>query len=127
MVRKMLTNRQWARIWPLLPGKATDRGRAGSDNRITIEGILWIVRMGSPWRDLPTEFGKWGTVYQRFNRWAEKGVFDRIFEATSGDLDLQTVQVDGSFAMVHHLRLSRRLMCFSVPRFLATFCQASLR
>lgn len=101
MVRKLLTNRQWRLIQPLLPGKANDPGRTGKNNRSAIEGILWIARTGSPWRDLPHEFGRWGTIYQRFNRWTKAGVFDRIFEATSGDLDLRAVQVDGSFAKVH--------------------------
>ena len=101
MVRKMLTNRQWRLIQPRLPGKKNDPGRAGRNNRNAIEGILWIARTGSPWRDLPPEFGRWGTIYQRFNRWTKAGVFDRIFEATSGDLDLRAVQVDGSFAKVH--------------------------
>ena len=101
MVRQMLTNRQWRLIAPLLPGKSKDPGRTANSNRSTIEGILWVMRTGSPWRDLPPEFGKWGTVYQRFNRWTKSGVFDRIFEATSGDLDLRAVQVDGSFAKVH--------------------------
>ena len=67
----------------------------------TLEGILWVMRTGSPRRDLPPEFGKWGSVYQRFNRWTKAGVFDRIFEATSGDLDLRAVMINGSFAKVH--------------------------
>ena len=49
----------------------------------------------------PPEFGRWGTVYQRFNRWTKAGVFDRIFETTSGDLDMRGVMIDGSFAKVH--------------------------
>ena len=101
MVRKMLTNRQWQLISPLLPGKASDPGRTSNSNRSTVEGIPWISRTGPPWRDLPPEFGRWGTVYQRFNRWTKAGVFDKISEATSGILDLRAVQVDGSFAKVH--------------------------
>ena len=101
MARRVLTDRQWKMIAPLLPGKTQDPGRTGQSNRLTIEGILWIPRTGAPWRDLPVEFGKWGTVYQRFNGWTKKGFFDRIFEATEGELDLRAVQVDGSFAKVH--------------------------
>lgn len=63
--------------------------------------MLWIVRTGAPWRDFPETFGKWSTVYQRFRRWTNAGVFDRIFEATRGALNLQTVQVDGSFIKGH--------------------------
>ncbi len=101
MVRTKLTIRQWKLIEHLLPGKPGDPGRTGSDNRRTLEGIFWIMRTGAPWRDLPEHFGKWITVYQRFRRWEINGVFDRIFEATNGDLDLRSVQVDGSFVKVH--------------------------
>ena len=101
MARTMLTDRQWQLIEPLLPGKASDPGRTGNDNRGTLEGILYTMRTGIPWRDMPEQFGKWNTVFQRFRRWAKRGVFDRIFEATNGNLDLRTVMVDGSFAKVH--------------------------
>ena len=101
MVRRRLTNRQWKLIRPLLPGKATDPGRSGRNNRASLEGILWIVRTGAPWRDLPAQFGNWNTIHHRFRRWVKSGVFDRIFEASHGSLDLRSVQVDGSFAKVH--------------------------
>ena len=101
MARQELSDRQWELIAPHLPGKEGDRGRTGEDNRKTIEGILYIIRTGSPWRDLPQHFGHWNSVHRRFRRWADSGVFDRIFEATSGDMDLRSVMVDGSFAKVH--------------------------
>ena len=101
MARIGLTDEQWDQIAPLLPGKAGDRGRTGADNRKTIEGILYIVRTGSPWRDLPSCYGNWNTIHRRFRRWAASGVFDRIFKATSDNLDLRSVMVDGSFAKVH--------------------------
>ena len=68
---------------------------------MAIEGMLWVLRTGAPWRDLPEEFGKWGTVYQRFRRWSRAGVFEHIFEETRGVLDLRAVQVDGSYIKVH--------------------------
>lgn len=101
MTRTQLTDAQWALVEPLLPGKAGDPGRTGANNRRTLEGILWVLRTGAPWRDLPSEFGKWITVYQRFRRWSDAGVFERIFEATKGDLDLRVVQVDGSYVKAH--------------------------
>lgn len=101
MVRKKLTDRQWDRIAPLLPGKPTDPGRTGADTRNTVEGILYVARTGCPWRDLPAQFGKWGTVYQRFRRWQIAGVFDRIFKATKLSLNVRTVQVDGTYVKVH--------------------------
>lgn len=102
MARKLLTNRQWARISRLLPGKPGDVGRPpAQDNRLTLEGILWIARTGAPWRDLPAEFGKWNTVYQRFRRWTKAGVFDALFNHLAGELNLGTVMVDGTFVKVH--------------------------
>ena len=101
MVRKLLSNRQWKRIAPLLPGKRGDPGRSGRDNRLAVEGILWIARTGAPWRDLPPDFGNWSTVYQRFNRWVKRGVLDRIFHVLNRNLNLRTVMIDGTFVKVH--------------------------
>jgi len=70
LVRLLLTDAQWERIAPLLPGKEGDPGRSAADNRLFIEAVLWIVRAGTPWRDLPDTFGKWGSVWKRFRRWA---------------------------------------------------------
>ena len=92
MTRTILTNRQWRLIEPFLPGKATDPGRTGADNRSTLEGILWVIRTGAPWRDMPKEFGHWNTVHRRFRRWAELGVFEKV---------LSTVQVEWDFCRRH--------------------------
>ena len=54
-----------------------------------MEGVLWIVRTGSPWRDLPEAFGDWNSVFRRFSRWSIKGVWWRIFEAMSDDPDFE--------------------------------------
>lgn len=82
-----------------------ERGRRGrpykQSHRTTVEGILWIARAGAPWRDLPSEFGKWGTVYQRFNRWAKDGTFAKLLSALDGELDLEVAMVDGSYVRVH--------------------------
>ena len=101
MERYTLTSQQWDLIAPMLPSQDGQRGRPARDYRRTIEGILYIIRTGAPWRDLPARYGKWNTVHRTFRRWAASGVFDRIFEATSGDLDLRVVMVDGTFAKVH--------------------------
>lgn len=102
MPRKKLSNRQWKRLAPLLPAERGHKGRPYTqDHRTTIEGILWIARTGAPWRDLPPQFGKWGTVYQRFNRWVKSGVFDAVFASLAADLKLDVVMVDGTFVKVH--------------------------
>lgn len=101
MIRLMLTDSQWNLIGPMLPGKDGDPGRSGRDNRLFLEAVLWLVRTGSPWRDLPDEFGPWNTVFRRFRRWAQKGVFENIFKALSGDPDFEYVMVDGTIVRVH--------------------------
>ena len=68
MDRMVLRDDQWARMAPLLPGKVGDPGRSAADNRLFLEAVLWIVRVGAPWRDLPEDFGHWNSVFQRFCR-----------------------------------------------------------
>ena len=101
MIREILDDAQWERIAPLLPGKEGDPGRSGEDNRRFLEGVLWLVRTGAPWRDLPPHFGKWGSVWKRFRRWADKGVFERIFAELSADPDFEYALVDGTIIKVH--------------------------
>ena len=101
MIRTVLTDAQWERIAPLLPGKKGDPGRSGDDNRRSLEGILWIARTGAPWRDLPDIFGNWFTVWKRFRRWALKGVFEKVFKALSGEPDMEYAFVDGTIVKVH--------------------------
>jgi transposase len=101
MTRLCLTDRQWSLIEPLCLGKASDPGRSGIDNRMFIEGILWIARTGSPWRDLPPEFGKWNTAFRRYRDWVKADVFARIFEALSGDPDMEYACVDATIVKVH--------------------------
>ena len=102
MARRMLSDRYWKRIVPHLPGKRGVRGRPGANNRLAVEGILWIARTGAPWRDLPEEFGKWSTIYQRFRRWSNAGVLSQLFYLLAAALlDLRTVMVDGTYVKVH--------------------------
>ena len=101
MIRTALTGAQWERIAPLLPGKVGDPGRSGEDNRRFLEGVLWIVRTGAPWRDLPEGFGKWFSVWKRFRRWALNGVFEKVFQALSDEPDLEYALIDGTIVKVH--------------------------
>jgi transposase len=66
-----------------------------------LEAVLWIARVGAPWRDLPPMFGNWNSVFQRFRRWAVKGVFERLFQALSGDPDFEYALIDGTIVRVH--------------------------
>lgn len=101
MIRTALTDVQWERIAPLLPGKEGDPGRSGEDNRRFVEGVLWMVRTGAPWRDLPDCFGKWFSVWKRFRRWALKGVFEKLFKALSDEPDFEYALIDGTIIKVH--------------------------
>jgi transposase len=96
-----LKDEQWERIAPLLPGKAGDPGRSGTDNRLFLEAVLWMVRTGAPWRDLPDLFGAWNSVVRRFRRWAQAGVFERLFQILSGDPDFEYALIDGTIIRVH--------------------------
>ena len=78
MDRFVLTDAQWAKMEPHCLGKPSDPGRSGGNNRLFMEAVLWIVRTGSPWRDLPAMFGNWSTAYRRFRDWREADVFKRI-------------------------------------------------
>ncbi len=99
---KRLSDEQWQQIAPLLPSASGHHGRPYcDDHRRTVEGILWIAYSGAQWRLLPKEFGKWQTVYRRFRRWAERGVFSQVLAANADDLDLSISQVDGTFIKVH--------------------------
>ncbi len=101
MVRRILSDSQWARVASLLPGKDGDPGRSARDNREFLEAVLWMARTGTPWRDLPDEFGLWNSVFQRFRRWARKGVFERVFKELSADADFEYVLIDGTIVRLH--------------------------
>ena len=101
MDRKILTDEQWDRIAPFVPGKIGDPGQSGRDNRLFLEAVLWIARTGSPWRDLPKEFGKWKTVYTRFWRWCVKGVWESLFNKLAEEPDFEYVMIDGTIVRVH--------------------------
>lgn len=101
MDRCVLTDEQWERIAPLLPGKAGDPGRSSRDNRLFLEAVLWRVRTGAPWRDLPERFGHWSSVWKRFRRWAKKGVLEQIFNELSSDPDFEYTLIDGTIVKVH--------------------------
>ncbi len=77
MARFDLSDKEWALIAPLLPNKP--RGVARVDDRRVINGIFYVLRTGSPWRDLPERYGPYTTAYNRYNRWAKAGVWLHVF------------------------------------------------
>lgn len=101
MSRHVLTDAQWAMIEPYCLGKRTDPGQTGRDPRLFMEAVLWIVRTGAQWRELPAEFGNWNSVFKRFRRWVKHDVFYNMFRELSSDNDLEYAMVDGSIVTVH--------------------------
>ena len=80
MARGDLTNEEWAIIEPLLPSERGRWARPAQDNRRFLNGMLHVLRVGCPWRDMHERYGKWNSVYVRFRRWAERGVWDAMLE-----------------------------------------------
>jgi transposase len=101
MKRYELSEAQWQRIAPLLPGKASDPGRTGSDNRLFVNGCLWVLRSGAHWRDLPERYGKWKTLHKRFSRWARTGVWDEVFASLIKDRDNKYLMLDTTLVRAH--------------------------
>jgi transposase len=103
--RHELTDAEWARIAPLLPPRRP--GRVRQDDRRILNGILWKLATGAPWRDLPERYGPWQTVYTRFWRWSRRGVFDRLFATiqrqadAAGEIDWELHFVDGTVIRAH--------------------------
>jgi transposase len=103
-----LTNEQWEKIKDLIPDpakRADGRGRPARDKRQVLEGVLWILRTGAPWKDLPGRFPPYQTCHRRFQQWQEQGVMRHVVEALARDLmerggvDLCECFIDGSFYM----------------------------
>jgi transposase len=99
--RYELTDGQWRHIADFLPGKASDPGRTGNDNRLFVNAVLWILRSGARWSDLPERYGKWKTVHKRFTRWAKAGVWERVFDSLTGDPDNQYLMLDTTLVRAH--------------------------
>jgi transposase len=101
-----LTDEQWEVLEPLIPNpphRADGRGRPWRDPRDVLNGILWILRTGAPWRDLPERYPPYQTCHRRFQKWIEEGVLGRILEALAqdleerGEIDLSECYIDGTF------------------------------
>ena len=96
-----LNEAQWARIAPLLPGKVGDPGRSGAENRLFVNGVLWVLRSGAFWQNLPERYGKWKSVHARLSRWARTGVWEKVFAELIKDRDNQYLTLDTNLVRVH--------------------------
>jgi transposase len=99
--RYELSEEQWVRIASLLPGKAGDPGRRGADNRLFVNGCLWVLRSGAHWCDLPERYGRWKTVHRRFSRWCHAGVWERVLGALTADWNNQYLMIDSTIIRAH--------------------------
>jgi transposase len=103
--RHELTDAQWARLAPLLPARKP--GAPRKDDRLVVNGIVWKLATGAPWRDLPERYGPWASVYTRLRRWTRAGVWERLFAAiqrqedAAGALDWTVHFVDGTVVRAH--------------------------
>jgi len=104
-----LTDEQWAVIEPLIPeeerAKEARRGRPWQDPRGVLNGVLWILRTGAPWQDLPERYPPYQTCHRRFQKWVTEGVMEHILQELAhdlkerGDLDLSECFIDGTFVV----------------------------
>src|SRR5437867_11668809 len=107
MNRHELSNKQWERLQPLLPPQKPKTGRPAADHRRILNGILWLLRTGAPWRDLPERYGPGRTVASRFDRWRRAGIWERIFAGAQapadreGKIDGEVHDVDGTIVRAH--------------------------
>lgn len=99
--RYELSDEQWRKIADLVPGKVGDPGRSGDDNRRFVNGVLWVLRSGAHWHDLPPRYGKWKSVHKRFTRWAKAGVWERVFDSLTADPDNDYLMLDSSLVRAH--------------------------
>ena len=112
-----LTDEQWSRIAPLMPGGCKGKRGPRSNNRRFMDAVLWMARSGGRWKDLPERFGKVSTVKDRYYDWIERGVFAEIFQALSGEADMEWLMVDSTIVRAHqHAAGARRQKGGRMPR-----------
>ena len=99
--RHDMSEAMWELLKPLLPGQKGQWGGIAEDNRRFLNGVFWNLRTGAPWRDLPSVYGKWNSVYQRFKRWRDNGTWERILELLIDEPDFEWLMIDASHVKVH--------------------------
>ena len=108
--RHDLSDEEWALLEPLLPGRAPQRGGRWSDHRQVVNGVFWRARTGAPWRDVPSEYAPWQTLYERHRRWSADGTWAAVLDAlragsdttaSSGSDGEWIVSVDSTIVRAH--------------------------
>ena len=99
-----MSDAEWALIGPLLPAEQGRGCRPAGDNRRFFEGMVWMVRTGAQWRHLPDAYGKWNSLFRRYRRWVETGVFEAMLEtlAELAERDASADMIDRTVVRAHH-------------------------
>ena len=98
--RHAISDESWNRIKDFLPGRAGCVGAPAEDNRLFVDAVLWIAKTGAPWRDLPERFGKFNSVWRRFDRWGKMGIWKRVYEELR-DPDVKCLILDSTVIRAH--------------------------
>jgi transposase len=106
--RYELTEQQFESIRELLPGKAGNPGRIAQDNHRFLNAVLWVLRSWAHWHDLPKRYGNWKTAHKRFSRWAQKGVWEEVFERLLKDPMNDYVMIDSSLVKAHQQAATKK-------------------
>ena len=99
-----MKDEQWERIKAFL--KSNPNAYVGKNEqacRQFVEGVFWVSRTGAPWRDLPAEFGKWNTIYKRFGRWCDQGIWSQMLEQFADDPDMEHGMIDSTIVRAHQI------------------------
>lgn len=112
-----LTDEQWARLAPLMPGGCKGKRGPRTNNRLFVDAVLWMARSGARWRDLPERYSDFNTVKRRYYDWVGRGVFSSLFKALSQDSDFEWLCVDATIIRAHqHASGARRQKGGLMPR-----------
>jgi putative transposase len=99
--RYELSDVQWEKIRDFLPGRVESVGRTAGDNRVFVNGVLWVLRSGAHWHDLPERYGKYKSLHKRFGRWAATGVWEKVFHELVRDRKNQYLMIDSTIVRAH--------------------------
>ena len=101
MEGRQISDGQWEQIEGFLPGRPDSVGVTAKDNRLFVDGVLWVLRSGAEWKDLPAEHGKWKSVHKRYTRWARSGIWEKAFQVLLDDPDNRYVMIDSTIVRTH--------------------------
>ncbi len=99
--RYELSDVQWEKVKDFLPGRVESVGRTAVDNRVFMNGVLWVLRSGAHWHDLPERYGKYKSLHKRFSRWAASEVWEKVFHELVRDRKNQYLMIDSTIVRTH--------------------------